>query len=76
MGVLENQIPRDSLKFGKGLKRIPFRHLVAFGLIVSRCPVRKIETHDTSTLPLKRLCRNWKLRGEAVGFPAGRQAKL
>jgi Tfp pilus assembly protein PilF len=34
MGVLENQTPRDSLKFEKGLKRIPFRHLVAFGLIV------------------------------------------
>ncbi len=33
MSVIENQTPRDSSKFEKGLKRIPFRHLVAFGLI-------------------------------------------
>jgi tetratricopeptide (TPR) repeat protein len=34
MSVVENQTPRDSSKFEKGLKGIPFWHLVAFGLIV------------------------------------------
>lgn len=35
MSVIENQAPRDSSKFEKGLKLIPFRHLIAFGLIVA-----------------------------------------
>jgi len=36
MSFIENQTPRDSSKFEKGLKLIRFRHLVVFGLIVVR----------------------------------------